>query len=259
MAGKRKFTDEEVKFIHSFKNRLTAQQIAAECDKKWPARGISATNVRSVKSHYLIDAQGNVQTQQLRRHLILEEHDRNRERIASIIKANHEADEAENQEFEKARMEKYQKAVFGTEQRDVESCQSSEKVHATLGLPKWPRIANHQPKLATSALINDAKIQGQLEPVHAGSTSQLNPTHVSQIASPLTSQTSAVESTLPTQVSTEGALMSTSNLSQTTTLSSAKLKTSLDPLNSESNISLMSMASNRATNSDDTEHPTFYE
>jgi hypothetical protein len=259
MAGKRKFTDEEVKFIFSFKNRITAPEIAAECDKKWPERGISATNVRSVKSSYLIDARGNVQTQQLRQNLTLKEHDRDSERIASMTQAKYEDDEAEMQEFDKARMEKRRKLRRENEQKDFESVQSSEKVRATLGLPKWPSNANHPPQAATSALINEAREQGLLEPVHSERTPELDSTQVSQGPTLLASQTSAVQSILPTQVSTEGALMSTSNLSQTTALSSTKLKTSLGPHNPESNISLVSMASNRATNSDDTEYPTFYE
>lgn len=257
MDGKRKFTDEEVEFIFSFKNRITAPEIAAECNKKWPERGISATNIRSVKNHYLIDARGNVQTQQLRQNMIMEEHDRNHERIASMRQATHEADEAEMQEFEKARMERYQKARRETEQRDFETFQSSEKVRATLGLPKWSSNANHQAKAATSALMNGARKQGRLEPVHSESTSDLYPIQVSQGLTLLTTQTSAVQSILPTQVSTEGALMSTSNLSRTTALSSTNLKTSPRPHNPESNISLLSMASNR--DSDDTEYPTFYE
>jgi hypothetical protein len=254
MAYKRKFTDEEVKFIFSFKNRISAPEIAAECDKKWPERGISATNVRSVKGSYLIDARGNVQTQ----HLILKEHDRDRERIASMTQGTHEADEAERQEFE-ARMEKRRNLRRENEQKDFESVQRSEKVRGTLGLPKWPSNSNHQPQAAPSALINEAREQGLLEPVHSERTLELDPTQVSQGPTLLTSQTSAIQSILPTQVSTASALMRTSNISQTTALSSTKLKTSLGPHNPGANISLVSMASNRATNSDDTEYPTFYE
>jgi hypothetical protein len=244
MAGKRRFTDEELKFILSFK-RTNVKVIVAECAKKWPERGISESNVGSIKSHYFIDAEGNVQSQHLHQRSMRDEHDRSRERIASMIKAKQEADEAEIQEFAKAWFEKYQKARRETEQ--------------SLGLPKCPSNANNQPKAATSALINEAEKQGQVDSACSEGTTELRPTQVSQSPTLLSSHTSAVQSTSPIQVSTEGARMSTSNLSQTTAFSSTKLKPSLGPLNPESNISLTSMASNRATNSDDTEYPTFYE
>lgn len=244
MAGKRRFTDEELKFILSFK-RTNVKVIVAECAKKWPERGISESNVGSIKSHYFIDAEGNVQSQHLHQRSMRDEHDRSRERIASMIKAKQEADEAEIQEFAKAWFEKYQKAGRETEQ--------------SLGLPKCPSNANNQPKAATSALINEAEKQGQVDSACSEGTTELRPTQVSQSPTLLSSHTSAVQSTSPIQVSTEGARMSTSNLSQTTAFSSTKLKPSLGPLNPESNISLTSMASNRATNSDDTEYPTFYD
>ena len=189
MAYKRKFTDEEVKFIFSFKNRISAPEIAAECDKKWPERGISATNVRSVKGSYLIDARGNVQTQ----HLILKEHDRDRERMASMLQATQEAYKAEMQEFEEARMEKRRKLRRENEHKDFESFQSSEKVRATLALPKWPSNTNHKSKAATSALMNGAKKQGRLEGVHSERTSELDLTQVFQRPLLLTSPTSLVQ------------------------------------------------------------------
>lgn len=258
MAGKRKFTDEEVKFIFSFQNRITPPEIATECDKKWPERGISEANVKSVKSYYLIGAQGNVQTQRLHQRSMREEHDQNCERIASMIQAKYE-DEAEMQELMKAKMEKRQKVRRETEKRDFESFQSSEKVRATLGLPKRPSNANHRPKAATSAMINEARKQGQVDSARSEGTPELNPVQVSQSPTLHTSQTSAVRSTSSIQVSTEGARMSKSKLSQNTALSSTKSKPSLGSLKPESNISLTTMASNQATNSDDTEYSTFYE
>lgn len=124
--------------------------------------------------------------------MILEEHDRNRERIASLTQATHDTDEAEMQEFEKARMEKRRNAKRENEQKDFESCQSSEKVRATLALPKWPSNTNHRPKATTSALMNGARKQGLLEGVHSERTSELDLTQISQRPLLLTSPTSLV-------------------------------------------------------------------
>jgi hypothetical protein len=237
MGSKRKWTDEEIRFVLSYKGRV--EQIAAECHQRWPERDISMTNIKSIKSHYLIDAQGNIQTEHLRTRLMLEEYARNSELLASKAKATRE-------------IEQNERAKEEAEQKDFELFQSSTEIRSTLGLQKWKSNGSRPPTAAISALMNQARNQGLLEPVDSGDMSTLNHTRSSQCSSLLACETTSIHS-----INTTG--VSTTKMAQITNLSSTTPNTPQEMRGLAISISPPTMSPNQATCLGETKSPIFYE
>lgn len=143
-----------MKFILSL--RGTVKDMATECHLRWPERDISEVNIRSVRSHYLIDKHGNVQSKHIHTRLMLEELGQNPDLLASKVRVTREA-------------EQKQAAIQQAEKRDFEH-QSSDAERSALGMQEWQSNAA-PPMAAISKVMNQPREHSLIDPLNFTDTS----------------------------------------------------------------------------------------